>query len=83
MSFEPRSIPLPGCRTCDRVTVTRVVVLEGKGVVGDPAREVIYFFDDNGNRIARRDHWEENSRDHDSISVNRDQEPHEREEADR
>jgi hypothetical protein len=47
-------------RSCERVTVTRVVVKEGDGNdMSSPVREVVYFYDDEGRLIARRDGWEE------------------------
>jgi hypothetical protein len=46
-------------RSCERVTLTRVVVAEGMGVDGNPVREVTYWYDDDGWLIARRDGWEE------------------------
>lgn len=47
-------------RSCDRVTVTQLVVKEGNGDdILSPVREVTYFYDDDGWLIARRDGWEE------------------------
>jgi hypothetical protein len=47
-------------RSCERVTVTKVVAVEGSGDHdGDPVRHVTYFYDDDGWLIARRDGWVE------------------------
>lgn len=46
-------------RSCERATVTRVVLVEGIGQPDDPVREVSYWYDDDGWLIARRDGWEE------------------------
>jgi hypothetical protein len=42
-------------RSCERVTLTRIVVVEGRGVPDDPMREVTYFYDDDGHCVVRRD----------------------------
>lgn len=45
-------------RSCERVTVTKFVIVEGSGHgEGDPVREVMYFYDDDGVLIAKRDAW--------------------------
>lgn len=47
-----------GCvRNCERVTLTMVTAVEGAGQNGDPVREVMYFYDDDGWLVARRDGW--------------------------
>ena len=47
-------------RRCERVTVTKVVVVEGSGhSAGDPVREVTYYFEDDGGQIARYDSLQE------------------------
>lgn len=46
-------------RSVERVTVTRVEVTEGEGVVGNPIRTVTYWYDDSGQEIQRHDPVEE------------------------
>lgn len=45
-------------RSVERVTVTRVVTVEGLGAFRDnPVREVVSYFDDDGACIGRVDSW--------------------------
>ncbi len=55
-SGEDRHRPL---RSVERVTVLRIVVLEGQGFINSPVREVTYHYEEDGTLIARRDLWEE------------------------
>lgn len=42
------------------IEVVKVMVSQGSGVVGDPARMVTYYFDKEGNLLATKDDWYEN-----------------------
>jgi hypothetical protein len=44
-----------GVESCERVTLTRVVTVEGVGTSDDLVRLVTYWFDDDGTCIARID----------------------------
>jgi hypothetical protein len=44
-------------RSCERVTLTRVVVLTGRGESRSPMREVVYFYADDGSLVAQQDPW--------------------------
>ena len=50
LSFSP-------LREVESIDVIRAVVVEGKGVEGDPKRRVVYFFSADGHLLARRDEW--------------------------
>lgn len=42
-------------RSIERLTVYKITVLEGKGVVGDPVREVVYFMHSDGSILFALD----------------------------
>jgi hypothetical protein len=44
----------------ERVTLTRVTTREGEGTLASPARMVIWYYSDDGERLWRHDAWEEN-----------------------
>lgn len=45
----------PAVHSCERVTLTRLVVAEGAGRDNDPVREITYWYDDHGICVARMD----------------------------
>ncbi len=47
------------------IEVIKTTVVEGEGVIGDPAREVIYYFTPDGEELAKHDSF---PRDYDKTS---------------
>lgn len=47
-----------GCRSVERVTLTRVVALRGRGTQGDPYREHVSYWFDDGTRLVDVDGFE-------------------------